>query len=361
MVAHKNPLRADETVQKMLISTPSWLVGQYDSRNLSITHAWPNMYDRTANVGSIESPISKCGFVLAFRTPPLEKKAGVVIPDYSPTGERMCAYMSMLFGKKFDCHGMLEGSGFYQIPNFSQLGSIHNPGLLINSHSVRKCFPIPLELNCLSRIQKAIDAETEEPETLKKLDAVCRHYMQSLQNAEGNIEVAYLNLITAGEVLSSCFKYSKKEILDEQTLNDLQVIADTAKDGAKIEKRLSGQLIRVKKKFVVSLCGLLDKEFFSSAECDIAPGCFSPHDIRERVGAAYDLRSTYVHTGVRFGGWVGPSARNEDVQIGRPVEENKKLGQILARSPRFAGLERLIRYCCLRYMEASGLLVESQT
>ena len=361
MVAPKNLLRADETVQKMLISTPSWLVGQYDSRNMAITHAWPNMYDQTANVGSIESPISRCGFVLAFRTPSLEKKAGVVIPDYSPTGERMCAYMSMLFGKKFDCHGMLEGSGFYQIPNFSQLGSIHHPGLPFNSHSERKCFPIPLELNSLSRIQKAIDAESDEPPITKKLDAVCRHYMQSLQNAEGNIEVAYLNLITAGEILSSCFKYSRREILDEQTLDDLQVIADTAKDGAKIEKRLSGQLIRVKRKFVMTLCRLVDEEFFSSSECDTAAGRFSPQDVRECVGAAYDLRSTYVHTGVRFGGWVGTSARNEDVQIGRPVEDNKKLGRILARAPRFAGLERLIRYCCLRYMEASGLLVESHT
>lgn len=361
MVERQNSLELDETVQKMLISTTSWLVGQYDVNGIAINHAWPNIFNPNEHLRMQESPISRCGFVLVFRTPQLDKEPGVVIPDYSPTGERICAYMSILYGKKFDCHGLLEGTGLYHIPNLSQWGSVHNPSLPFNSHSERKCFPMPLKLDSLSKIRKAIDADSDQREIVDKLDAVCRHYMQSLQSVEDNPEVAYLNLITAGEILSGCFDYSKKELLDDQTRKDLRVIAKTAVGGEKIGKRLLNRFACIRRRFVTSLSRLLDEEFFSSSECEMGFGQFKPDDMAKRIAAAYDLRSTYVHTGVRFGSWIRLGRHNEDLQPGQPVVEDKEFGRILYRAPTFAGLERLIRYCSLRYMQGIGLLAISDT
>ena len=356
-----NSLELDETVQKLLISTTSWLVGQYDVKGIAINHAWLNMFNANEYLRMQESPISRCGFVLVFRTPRLDKEPGVVIPDYSSTGERICAYMSILYGKKFDCHGLLEGTGLYHIPNLSQWASVHNPSLPFNSHSERKCFPMPLELDGFSKIRKAIDADSEQQQIAGKMDAVCRHYMQALQSVEYNPEVAYLNLITAGEILSGCFDYSKEELLDDHTRKDLQVIAKTAADGEEIERRLLNRFTWIRRRFVLSLNRLLDEEFFSSSECEMGFGQFKPDDMEERIAAAYDLRSTYVHTGVRFGDWTRLGRHNEDVQLGQPVVEDKKLGRILYRAPTFAGLERLIRYCSLRYMQGIGLLALSDT
>lgn len=306
-----------------------------------------------------ESPISRCGFVLVFRTPQLDKEPGIVIPDYSPTGERICAYMSVLYGKKFDCHGLVEGTGLYHIPNLSQWGSVHNPKLPFNSHSERKCFPIPLKLDSLAKIRMAINSDSDQREIVHKMDAVCRHYMQSLQSVEVNPEVAYLNLITAGEILSGCFDYSNKELLDDQTRKDLRIIAKTTVGGEKIEKRLLNRFTCIKRKFVSSLNRLLDEEFFSSSECEMGFGQFKPDNMEKRIAAAYDLRSTYVHTGVRFGDWTRLGRHNEDVQLGQPVVDDKKLGRILYRAPTFAGLERLTRFCSLRYMQRIGFLALS--
>lgn len=77
---------------------------------------------------------------------------------------------------------------------------------------------------------------------------------------------------------------------------------------------------------------------------------------RSAIAAAYDLRSRYVHTGVPFGGWI--SFWQNEVQIGRPVVEDKELGKILALAPTFTGLERVIRYCILRFAQMHEAYIE---
>jgi len=77
-------------------------------------------------------------------------------------------------------------------------------------------------------------------------------------------------------------------------------------------------------------------------------------DFEQRIGAAYDLRSMYTHTGVPFGNWIRPDNRAEDVQLGNPVVGDKEYARVLARAPRFCGLERVIRYSILKLMSING-------
>lgn len=71
--------------------------------------------------------------------------------------------------------------------------------------------------------------------------------MQALTSAETNTEVAYLHLITAGELISSFFEFEKEEILDHVAIADLQVIKENIENGIEIADRFSSRLTVIKK------------------------------------------------------------------------------------------------------------------
>ena len=318
-------LRPMDTVQKMLISTTSRMTGEYENDGLLITHAWPPLQSRASAMRLTETHMSRSGYVIAFETLPIGKKPGVVVPNYAPTGEIITAYLSVLFGKRFDCHGLFEGSGFYQIPEFGSYDTPCNPKLPFNSHATRRCFSVPLEISQFSMIQATVASSANEPD-LTRANAACKFYMQALQNAEHNAEVAYLHLITTGEIVSGGFRYRDAK--------------------------------GVKGKFVKALCSLLDGGFYLVSGTDSALRMFDPNRIEQSVGAAYDLRSRYVHTGAPFGIWVDPTMHiaDGDLQVGMPVVKDKDLGRVLAEAPTFLGLERLVRYCILKWMASLGLV-----
>ena len=273
-----------------------------------------------------------------------------------PRGETICAYLSVLFGKRFDFHGSVERSGFYQIPDLAAYGRICDPKLPFNSHEERSCFPVPLEIDQFESIERIFTDPGIDKKLLPRLDAVCKFYMQALQNAETDPEVAYLHLITAGEILSSFFSYSKEEILDQEALEDLDIIKNKIECGDKIATRISERLTSIKRSFVKSLCSLLDNSFYTTAGTEENTCHFTPANIEKSVGAAYDLRSTYVHTGASFKAWIEPSVFDKDLQFGKPVVDDKDFARILKKAPNFTGLERLIRYCILRFMASQKLL-----
>ena len=358
IIAESNhKLKPDKTVQKILISTTSRMTGEYESEGLVITHAWPSVYDSSATARMLETPLSRSGLMITFEIPS-EERPSIIVPNYTPTGENICAYLSVLFGKRFDCHGLVEANGSYQIPDLTAYSRICDPELPYNSHEERSCFPVPLEISQISSIERVFFADSTIDETLRsKLDAICKFYMQALQNAEYDPEVAYLNLITAGEILSSFFRYPKEEMLDKRTIEDLNIVKNEIEDGEKIAKRISKRLTSVKKSFVKSLCSLLDDSFYMTAEAEKNFGHFSSADIEKHIGAAYDLRSIYLHTGISFGKWIEPSRGHKDLQLGKPIVDDKKFAKILRKAPKFAGLERLIRYCTLKFMSSHKLLV----
>ena len=218
---NQDHLKPDETIQKVFISTTSRVVGEYRHPDVAILPAWPSAYDATANLRFQQSPISRSGYILAFQTPPLEKKSGVVIPDYTEMGEVICAHLSVLFGKRFDCHGPVEGSGLYRIPDYSAYYSVCNPQFPHNSHCERKCFPIPLALSHFSKVENLFVGPGDSSALEVKLGAACKFYMRALQNEETNAEVSYLHLITTGEILSRFYRFSREEVPGARVIEEL--------------------------------------------------------------------------------------------------------------------------------------------
>jgi len=357
-------LHPQETIQKALFSTTSHIVGEYEKNGILLTHAWPDFSDRYSwNRWAEEDSVSRSAFILAFETKPIKKEKGERLPEYSPMAELICSYLSVLFGKRFDNHGVIEGSGFFHIPDLTQFGQLFNPHLPQNSNTPRIDFPVPLNLVEISRIDRLFLDGTLDSKFIRTFQGAAKFYLQALQNAEHNPEVAYLHLITTGEILSNFHKYKKDHLLDDETKQALKNIREGLPDGAQVADFISGKLRQIKKRFVETIVGLTEQDFFQRSEALEPFARFKADSFRDLVSAAYDLRSRYVHTGIPFGEWVSfnVSGMNNEIQIGKPVVEDKEQSRILAKAPTYIGLERIMRYCLLRFAKVNGAYVEPNT
>jgi hypothetical protein len=141
----------------------------------------------------------------------------------------------------------------------------------------------------------------------------------------------------------------------------LAAIRNDLPNGVAVARHIAGQLLLIKRRFVQTITRFVDHSFFDRSESRDHFGRLSSESFEKTVGAAYDLRSKYVHTGVPFGRWVSlrVAGSNTEMQVGRPVVSDKDLGDILARAPTLVGLERILRYCLLRFAEANGGYVDT--
>ena len=348
------PLRLDDTVQRYLLSTTSRVVGEFASEHLLITHAWPGKYSVRGSSRWEPGPASRTTFVASFRTPPIERAPGVIVPDYSYVGDILIPILSLLFGKRFDQHGLIEGSGRFLIPDLSHFDNLCNPRLPQNSHSVREDYPTPLDLREFRRIMPlwATDPPVIDARFFNTFSSAAKFYHQALVNFDSDPEVAYLHLITAGEIVSNFRAFDPESLLDEQTRLHLASIRGGLTDGDAIARHLHGRLRQIKRRFRLTLEQLVDSDFFSRSECTQAYGRLEASNFSKRIAAAYDLRSQYVHSGESFGDYVRAHGEtNAEVQKGLPRHHNRDLAKTLQLAPTLIGMERIVRYCLLRLAE----------
>lgn len=358
-------LRPQETIQKVLISTTSYFTGEYENRNVMLAHAFPNLYDQSALIRWSEGPASRSAFILAFETGPIDDQPGVPLPDYSTYGEFICTYLATLFGKRFDCHGIIEGNGIFHIPDLSQFGCLCNHHLPHNSHDPRIDFSVPLNLSEISRIENLFFDTTLDSKFVRTFTVAAKFYLQALQNVESDPEVAYLHLITAGEILSNFYEYNKDQLLDDEITQVLTTIRTSPAfpEGEKVAKIIEDRLWQVRKRFVKTIVQLIGQDFFERSEAyQPVEGqisvMFKAASFEKSVSAAYDLRSWYVHRGTPFGKYISPGHRKFEVQSFPLAGKDKELGRILTNAPTFIGLERIMRYSLLQFAKLNGAYVE---
>ena len=93
-------LKVPETIQRILISSTSRFIAEYEAEGIFITHAWPGFRNDGAHVRLNEGPMSRSAYMVSFVTPELQKAAGVIIPNYENVGEWLCSLLSLLYGKR---------------------------------------------------------------------------------------------------------------------------------------------------------------------------------------------------------------------------------------------------------------------
>jgi hypothetical protein len=295
--------------------------------------------------------------MIVFRTPPYGGPgAGVFIPDYSLLADELCNYLSLLFGKRVDCHGLIEGSGFFGLPDLTLMSTVCEPTLPQNSRKPRADFSTELDFVQCARIQSLFEFRHVDSHFFSFFRTATKFYAQAHRVWERDAETAYLNLVTAGEVLSNFYKFDKTDLLDEDLKELIKTVQQCVPNGDEIAGKLIKKWLGIKKRFVKAIVDLVTPEFFECTESTTDHEKFRSNDFESSIKAAYDLRSKHLHTGKAFGFWVSrrTNGSNEEVQAGRPDESDKEFAKVLERAPTLVGLERIIRFCLLKFAERNG-------
>lgn len=352
-------LRPNDHIQKLLLSTPAQFVGEFDTPNLLITHAWPPIdTGRPRWFSGRSDSLSRTAIVLAFRTPePPPPTAGAVVPNYENAGEIVSSALSVLFGKRFDSHGPFEMTGRFGMPELSTFTAPCEPHFKHNNGQPRADRAIPLNFSEVGRIAPLLWDSQEDPR-LAAFHAAARFYRRALMAVEGDPESAYLNLITAGEIVSNFHDLRESEILDSEALHVLSRIEKEMPDGVRVTKFLRSRLRGIKRRFVAAISEKIDVSFFDRMEARDQWAALKKEDFKERIGAAYDLRSRFVHSGYPFGSWISFQMNWHEIPLGKPTIPDNEMAAVLTKAPLFSGLERIIRYVILTFAAELGAKVE---
>ncbi len=347
-------------IHKVLLSAPCHFTGEFSSPELLLTHAWQSMGGKgPPEILDPRSPHYRSFFLFSFKTSEEEAKPKVgPVPHYEHVGNIACAFLSVLFGKYFNNHGFVETVGHFTVPWIEVSRPLKYKILPPYSDGPRKNLPVKLELNQFSMLAPLfVENETVNPSDFWIAYTASRFYLQALRFLEDQPDLAYLNLITAGEVLADSQTFTDPEIFDPGTLHLLDKVKTALgeNDFSKIRERL----FQIRKRFALTLQRLVCPGFFDVTECQHANGALKKDDFEKRLKAAYDLRSLYTHAGVEFGEWITIAAHHGyEIMPGEPVVQSKELKAALKDAPTFTGLERVLRCCILRFIHSKVLKLD---
>ena len=382
-LTQQHPLSPNPDIHKIIISSPVKFQSRYEGENLLIEEAIPcslNADGRALNhvnqytTGNV---VSRYYYVCTFDFMP-KRENTIIIPDFSQIGDFLCIALSIFYGKRFDNHGLIEGSGHFWVPRYEPI-------------SLNPCFFYPTENHIfrvdgthtysLSDCSPIIDfmlkspPETSDPEGFYSLwnsfFTAGKFYWRSIQTIAQDIERAYLDLITCGEILSNYYEFPDSE----KHGDDLLSLLSRLEDKGVLEKdinQIKGRLYQVKRKFILMLGLLVNNIFFDRTESKDADYRFAKeapeggYSFEQCMKAAYDLRSQYVHSGFSFGQWIEPLRGSADVlneiqpSWGTPNIEDSRAKNTLRKIPSYTGLERVMRYALLRLLHTQGFYIHQR-
>lgn len=344
-------------ITKLLISTPSHFGGSFENDTFRVVTTNQNVGVKTARR---DERIYRQYLEITVETPEYQYDT-VVIPDYSQIGENFCIALSVLFGKVFESHGVLQQHGRAYLPDINSKKYLHNKNLTFNSSSPRVDFGVDLNLENIKYIQDVLYEHDELTAGAQSTFWYAgRFYIQSLRIVEENPELAFLSLITAGEILASYFKYSSDELLDSSSKELLESLKSMGDVGENLHRQVSKKLMGISESFCKFLIDCLDDEFFERSESKLDNQKLTKNDIKQRLKAAYNLRSKYVHAGKTPSGWMSVDYlnANEEVIAGSPVLSDPDMKRTIKRSPTFVGMERIIRYSLLKFVMKTEVIGE---
>lgn len=327
----------EKTVARYLISTPCSIVGNFSTDDIAIDHAWSR--DPASS--------SRHYYVISVSHEEHTPAAGVVLPSYLPYAELIVALASVWFGKRFDVHGPLQEHGSFRVPTLWATHPVDNPKAGPFSHTPRTDLNIDLTwsffrtpMECLRQDNSHLDAFVR----------ATRFYACALRSFNNDPEVAFLHLITSIEILAAQMDFNDDQVFDSGIREILSQIRKHLPDGERVERIIRSRLYQLGQK--VSLCAveLTTDTFFEGSGAAHPAAKLTEKDLAVRMKKAYELRSKFVHTGADFGTWLRDiPGFTQEIQMGRPMIQDKELARPIRKAPTLAGLERLVRFMTLRF------------
>ncbi len=329
---HPTQFKPTKNHHKCLLSSPVRFVGEFEQSDFLLTHAFSG--------GAVDYG-DRNFFIACFQSDFHEIEAAqIVLPDYSHVGEFLITCLSVYFGKRFDNHGLIETLGHFQMPNLETQVRVEGRfrDLPIYNKEPRSAFPVRLDLSQVDRITGLLSYQ--DSSAYKTFITAGQFYARSIQVFGVHPELAYVDLVTAGEVLSNYFEFTPDELYPQSSRDLFDEIESALPDGKRKRKEIESRYFQIKRRFKLTLLRSINTHFLENSEQITA------QNIEQTIAAAYDLRSRYVHTGERFGNAVQIWS-DFDKQIGKFVDIEPDFAKLLHRAPTFRGLERMIRYSLL--------------
>ncbi|MGN7854277.1 hypothetical protein [Exiguobacterium sp. 22311] len=361
-----NNLMLNNNVHKILISSSARLTGQFRSEFICLDLCFP--FEGSIGLHNLqEHPNNRTFIVVSLIR---EHDGDLVLPNLSEEGDSICSLLSVLYGKEFKSHGLLESNGVYRLPNIENSPNPYYAYPQYN-HNQRIDLDIPLSLSQFELIAPIFHSENQNPNFLKfkqLISAALMFYSRSLNIFKTEKELAFLDLITCGEILTNLDseQYDEETLYDQNLLDMFRQIS-ALENGDSIVRNLKSRLYQVKRKFTYGLINLLNPIFFDNTEVgrERPPANLNltPENIEITLKSAYDLRSKYVHTGEKFGSFITPESHcfNEKIMFYPiPTRDNRNLIRTLRSAPTFLGLERILRFALLKSIHQNGVFISSE-
>jgi hypothetical protein len=204
------------------------------------------------------------------------------------------------------------------------------------------------------------DESGVDPDVISIFTAAGRFYLRALQMYQTSPDAAYLDLITCGEIISNGYQYTDEQMYDPALLKRFALIEEKVDpEGPSIVRDIKVRLYQVKRKFMYTMMHLLTPDFYQANEVEphLAVASLDPESMENRLKAAYDLRSLYVHTGKHFGMFIKEESYEKPIfsyMLMNPKEKDFK--KLVNKAPTFKGLERVLRFCLLQFLQTKGII-----
>ena len=342
-------MRLEKTVSRYLISTPCRVVGEFSTDDVAIDHAWPHdPAQLTAQVHP--GPFSRSYYVVSVTHEEHGKNDGVAFPRYLINAELIADLASVWFGKRFDVHGALQEHGRFGLPAIWANQPVAYPGAGPFNHKARKDLKIEPTWGDFGTPFEFFKKYRQDDSVIGAFWRATRFYARALRSFDNDPEVAFFHLIVAIEMLVAGMDFTEDQKFDAEILGILKRIREELRGGERVERKVRGRLYQLRRRVSHCAVELTNDNFFDGSEAKHPVGKLRKEDLLERMKAAYDLRSKYAHTGADIAGWLDIfTAYNEEIQLGKPVMENRKLARVIGGAPTLGGLERLVRFMTLRF------------
>lgn len=332
-------LKPDKNIQKYLISSPCHFVGEYETEQFRLDLAFPspkNSYKRWDSIQ--QNPYSNNFLLILFKSD--ENRKGNEITNFDNIfAKRMSTLMAIFYGKSINMHGFLEWDGNFWAPDISNIfPNRYNFIAPFNQFPRKDVGDLTSSSSnepCLDRIDRLVPLVKNihcNSEFNNILFTAGNFYLHSLQSLNNDLEIAYLDLILCGEVLSN-YRFFSTNYKDQSISNQ----------------------------FIKTLTSLLNDYYFKNDIDDLPQGKYlnriSKDNAEQAIKYSYSIRNKYLHSGRPFGQYMRPFRNmiseirvgEVDIHVG-DSDFRKAVNNALT----FVGLERLIRFCLLRFIQKFG-------
>lgn len=344
---------------KALIATQSYFKGAFSNDYFYIQKAPKQFYRPMDGLSGFSGYLKDWHYYTLSISVPEKTREQIVIPNLSFEVDFTIILLSILYGKIFENYGYLMGTTDFLQPNLACRNFSKIASLPFNSNVPRKNTPLDLDLSYSSKILPLLSPNFQNKKLIQYIYSAGRFYLHAIQEAQYNPEIAFLDLISCGEIISDFYEYTEDELYDDELIRDFEEISSLV-NGETINKKIKSRLFQIKRKFTLTIDKLLTEDFFEVSEAKDNHFALKKSDIRNRIKMAYDLRSHFVHVGIEFGHWVSAGMKSNNEILGaKPISLVKKdYLRLFEFSPSIIGLERIMRYCLLRFIHLNGCKID---